>query len=360
VDYSKFKFVITIFSDDVGNAWTIWGGGENGAIFPINLATASYICHEMGHCFGYLNNTMIDDSFDLSERILETYPTWHTAPGQYYNQTDIMSHGNSWSTSHSQLSECGPNICINSKYLLGWIDNQNEKHFNTDQLNKRSFYERVTLVSRSHPEIKGFQSIRLNNGYTIEFATEEGWDSGLGNSGILINERKNKTPYIHVKDSKNNPDDKFWNKDELMFYTTYSYPLSPGSPHSKSGVQDIYVQIIEIDLINKTAQIDITTNPTYPKYQPPMNADIEIKAVNKFRRKSDGIDYIVEVGVLDSSGKVNGISREDVVDLIKSRINTFYVLSRSGKRADVIVNHHFITTEPDNELDNNLLSLPQF
>ena len=91
-------------------------------------------------------------------------------------------------------------------------------------------------------------------------------------------------------------------------------------------------------------------------------ADLRITCINK-QDRHDPFDRILYVGggatLLGSWRK----SQSDVIHEIESRINTFYVMS-GPYRADVIVrvsrfDNKYITTEPDGENQNNLLSLPE-
>ncbi|MEO7422017.1 MAG: hypothetical protein ABIU87_06445, partial [Ornithinibacter sp.] len=83
VDEAKFEHVIIIFSEQVGDAWT--NGAKNGSIFEPTIIATGTICHEMTHQFGEP-----DHSWDYTTRRVGG------APGEYWDQTDVMSAQNCW------------------------------------------------------------------------------------------------------------------------------------------------------------------------------------------------------------------------------------------------------------------------
>lgn len=85
-------------------------------------------------------------------------------------------------------------------------------------------------------------------------------------------------------------------------------------------------------------------------------ADVRVMCINKPNRDST-VSAITHLG-----GEGWKWTRQQVVDSIKAKSNTFYVWA-GGKRADigVLSNGHieYVQTYSDGQWDNNLLSLPE-
>jgi hypothetical protein len=355
INYSMFVGVIIIFSDAVGDAWTVL----NNSIFDPSIAKSSYICHELGHVLGEAFG--VSHSFDFSKR---TSVSW-IAPGEYQDQTDIMSARNVWAYSdmHNCFDLYGPNFCVIHKKLWGWLDKRKIKtydfNFDFHRVRNHGYYsESFTLYSRSHPEISGLQFISLSfsgqGSLYIEFVTPESWDAGLA-TGVIIHQDVVNKPYIIVNDILK-PDEKFWTEG-MKFKREYTYKNNTAHARTLSNV--VYVHIVKIDKENHSVKIDITNKP---KYYAPEHVSLQIIAIRKYHSTAGGgFYYIGEVGVRDNTGTLRSIERYDVVEWIRSGRNTFFVNDGLGNFADVIIKDgHMITTTPDDNQHNNLLSLPEF
>ena len=91
---------------------------------------------------------------------------------------------------------------------------------------------------------------------------------------------------------------------------------------------------------------------------------LQITCINKTDRLNPW-ERITHVGGNSGGGGGGGwkITQQDAIDHIEAERHSFYV-ERNGVRADVIVRksrfgNKYITTDPDGESQNNLLSLPE-
>lgn len=88
-------------------------------------------------------------------------------------------------------------------------------------------------------------------------------------------------------------------------------------------------------------------------------ADVRITCITKAHPQG-GHEYISHIGSLDARWKW---SKEQTIQSIDAKTNTFYVLDASGKRADVGVirpatGYAYLRTYADGVWTDNLLSLP--
>lgn len=350
-NFSNFATTIVFFSDPVGTVWS----QDNGAIFDPNVANATNICHEMGHLLG--GQFGVTDSFDFTSRKNDTW----AAPGQYYDQTDIMSAQNVWAAANNPDNSCfgnrGPNFSPVHKMNLGWYGGNKIKSLSKLSLANSNLYQRVLLNSRSNTK-SGLKAIHLalDDDYFIELATIEGFDEGLPQNGVLMHQSSSGLSYVIVPNLAK-PDEKFWQQN-AVFKKTFKYKNPQNSVVAKTAT--IYITIGEYDDVQKTVEIHIGNEPMY---FPNKGKDIEIVAIGLSHSTAGGgtgFEYISYVGVKDSTGTLRRISRADVVDWILAKRNTFYVLGSRRHKVPVIVERHWIKTVADGESENNLLSLPHF
>ena len=85
-------------------------------------------------------------------------------------------------------------------------------------------------------------------------------------------------------------------------------------------------------------------------------ADVQVRCVNKQPRNDP------HHGITHLGGDGWKWSRQQVIDSIKAKTNTFYTLA-GGRRADVGINRgpygEYLQTHADGRWDNNLLALPE-
>jgi hypothetical protein len=85
-------------------------------------------------------------------------------------------------------------------------------------------------------------------------------------------------------------------------------------------------------------------------------ADVQVTCINKVPRDD------THHGITHLGGATWKWTRQQVIDSIKARTNTFFTFV-GGKRADVAVNRNergeFLQTKADGYWNNNLLALPE-
>ncbi len=93
---------------------------------------------------------------------------------------------------------------------------------------------------------------------------------------------------------------------------------------------------------------------------PAKNASLNIIAVRKKHSSALRLDYIDKVKATDGSGLTYWLFRAEVINLILSNGNRFFVNGDDGTRSEVMIESHYIRTRPDASKRDNLLSLPTF
>lgn len=86
-------------------------------------------------------------------------------------------------------------------------------------------------------------------------------------------------------------------------------------------------------------------------------ADVQVICINKANRQSN------HEGITHLGGATWRWTRQEVIDSIKVKTNTFYTLDRNGKRADIAVvegaTGEYLRTHADGSWNDNLLALPE-
>ena len=345
VDTNAFDYFIIIFSEQVGTAWTI----GNGSIFEPAIIATSTICHEMTHQFGEPDHT-----WDFTLRV------FGGAPGEYCDQSDIMSAQNCWrakDTGTDPFRGSGPHHCMFWKDRFGWLDDTTITRISDTDLND-GYDQTFTLFSRNEPVVERLNCIQFldlwvelnvnyDKGLNIFY---DDFDTGLQGSGVVIHQKRahptspgKMVPYVLVPDLANNPDQVFWSAGQI-------YTRVKNAP--QSGV-DVHVWVQSVDLVVGSAKVNISS-----AYLRPLTRH-RIVAIRKAHTAA-GVEYISYVGILNDSGAVVGLSRGHVVSWIEGKRNSFYVQGSDNTQAEVVVEKHWIKTHPDSNPANNLLSLPSF
>jgi hypothetical protein len=345
VDTTQFDHFIIIFSEAVGTAWT----SGNGSIFEPSIMRTGTICHEMTHQFGEP-----DHSWDLTTRVTGG------AKGEYWDQTDMMSAQNCWrakQTATDPFSGSGPHHCMFWKDKFGWLDDTTITRISDGDL-ENGYDETFTLFSRNEPVLARLNCIQFFDIWVeLDVNTNKGanvfyddFDTGLQGSGVVIHQKRtvpsgNTVPFVLVPDLTNNPDQKFWSAGQICTRVENA---------PQAGV-DVHVWVQSVDLVDGSATVNISSS--YPR---PLTRH-QIVAIRKgHSRAGGGFDYISDVGILNDSGVIVPLNRSNVVSWIERKRNSFYVQGSDGSQAEVVVEKHWIKTDPDSNPANNLLSLPTF
>jgi hypothetical protein len=339
IDQSKYVGFIVIFSEPVGTAWT----EGNGAIFEPTILRTALICHEMTHILGEPTH-----SFDFTTRQTDTW----AAPGEYWDQTDIMSAGNCWSTPTSTTDPFagnGPQHCMMWKEQFGWLRGDRAIRISTADL-ERPYNINVRLAKRQQPipDTDPHHRAIFFRDISIEFLAQEGFDAGLPGSGVVIHQRSASggQPWVLVPDLAGNPDQKFWSAGDVCVREAVG--LDAGD--------DYYIWVREINAAKGYAEVNVA-NGVVPPF-----ARVQIRAIRKGYSRQLHHTYIDSVGVADPSAP-NGLAaipRSTVVDWISNGRNTFFVQGVDGSSAEVVVEQHWIKNVSDGSTADNLYSLPTF
>ncbi len=92
---------------------------------------------------------------------------------------------------------------------------------------------------------------------------------------------------------------------------------------------------------------------------PPKNAALEITAIRKVYSSSLRLHYIDKVKAI-GAGRTYWLHRSEVINLMLSNNNSFFVNGDDGTHSDVMIERHYIRTRSDWSKRDNLLSLPSF
>ena len=92
-----------------------------------------------------------------------------------------------------------------------------------------------------------------------------------------------------------------------------------------------------------------------------MAIDVQVQCINK-RNRPGPHERIQAIGGVNPDGKTWKLAEDDAIAGMKAGKWTFYT-NVAGRRANVRIGHHlgreYLTTEPDGQQPNNLLSLPE-
>ena len=114
---------------------------------------------------------------------------WWSAPGEYYDEHDIMSAMNAYYYEHPRFGPSGPLLCAAFMDYMGWLD---PSRLWTPP-HSGSWRDTLELVSLGHPEVPGYLAAKVDDSLYVEFRTNDGWDQGLPRATVLIHELSGNT-----------------------------------------------------------------------------------------------------------------------------------------------------------------------
>jgi hypothetical protein len=238
VDLGQYAIVIVVSNGNIMDA-----GSDNGVLVNLDIVNATFMAHEMAHCFG------LPHSFDFSERRAADW----SGPGEYYDRYDIMSAMNVHALPHPEYVQIGPRLCAHFVNLKGWMPPERIWQPPVSR-GSRSYFATFDLVALGHPEQPGYLMATVGD-YTIEFRLKEGWDDGIPRHGILIHKIINHSPYIYASDQ-----------------AAEIYDWQPGQTWNStperltwSGNTSVYVD--SFDLVNYTARIRVGVTAAHPPFE---------------------------------------------------------------------------------------------
>lgn len=172
---NKSGFVNTISilnaDGDAGNA-----GGR--VLANPGSSNLTFLAHETGHTFGWW-----DHSFDDTNR---KSADW-SAPGEYFDNWDIMSAMNVYAFGHPQAVVAGPEMNAAYRTKQSFIPGQRILRLTFDDVRRGV---RTPIAALNRPEANGPLMVRIgtddNNYYTIEYRMQSGWDQGIPRATVLV------------------------------------------------------------------------------------------------------------------------------------------------------------------------------
>jgi hypothetical protein len=227
IDTSKFAGVVALFNVSVGDGGAA-GIGVLGAPGDYNV---TFLAHETGHVFG------LDHSYDQSTRKTNTW----SAPGEYWDQHDIMSAMNVFSHSHPRFSQRGPLLCAPNLDRMGWLPRSRV----WTKPRSGSFTECVDLVPLGHPELPGYLAAQIGQ-YYVELRTPDRWDAGIPRSCVLIHFLNGTNATVVASDAANWVND--WQAGQTFGPSQVEMVIAGGTR----------IEIASIDSSNMKARICIT------------------------------------------------------------------------------------------------------
>jgi hypothetical protein len=168
LDTTKYAGFAAVFNTMVND-----GGNQNNGVLvqPVDY-NLTFLGHETGHVFG------LDHSFDQSDRKIASW----SAPGEYWDQYDIMSAMHVYSSGHPRFGPRGPLVNVANLDGMGWLPSSRVWQLSNSNSSDTHQFD---LVSLSHPEIPGYLAAHIHGLY-LEFRTVEEWDAGLPGATVLI------------------------------------------------------------------------------------------------------------------------------------------------------------------------------
>jgi hypothetical protein len=226
VDVTKFAGVVTIFNVDVGDA-----GTQGGVLGSPTAMSPTFFGHETGHVFG------LQHSFDQSNRKAETW----SAPGEYYDEQDIMSAMNVDSTTVPRFGRAGPLLCAANLDRMGWLPAA--RVWSCPGGNSSSS-DVIDLVSLGHPEIPGYLAAKLGNVY-VEFRTVDGFDAGCHRPMVLLHMLSDPNAIVLASDLNHHVND--WQPGQTYGPSDLVLILNGG----------VRIEILSFDLNAKKARVSV-------------------------------------------------------------------------------------------------------
>lgn len=180
-DYAGF---VALFNIGVGDS-SASGKGVLGGPSEYNV---TFLAHETGHVLG------LDHSYDQSTRKTNTW----SAPGEYWDEYDIMSAMNVFSHWHQRFGQRGPLLCAPNLNRMSWLPRNRV----WTSPHPGSFSECLELVPLGHPELPGYLAAEIGP-YTIEMRVPDRWDAGLSQACVLIHRMSGDNAMVLASDKEN-------------------------------------------------------------------------------------------------------------------------------------------------------------
>jgi hypothetical protein len=233
LDTSKYAGIVALFNVSVDDS-----GTQNGVLGGPTDYNVTFLGHETGHVFG------LEHSFDQSDR---KDATW-SAPGEYFDMSDIMSAMNVYSSNPARFGPVGPLLNTPGMDRMGWLDPL--RVWTPTNVGSSDSYQ-FDLVSLGHPEIPGYLAARIGGVY-VEFRTKDGWDAAIPRPGVLLHEMPGVNPIVLASDKANYVND--WQPGQVYGPPDLDFALFGGAR----------IRVDNFDLPAKKARITVTRRASRP------------------------------------------------------------------------------------------------
>jgi hypothetical protein len=181
---ADYAGVVAIFDVGVGDG----GASGGGVLVGPDDYNVTFLAHETGHVFGLAH------SYDQSSR----KDIWWSAPGEYFDQHDIMSAMNVHSHEHPRFGASGPLLCAPNLDIMGWLPPSRVWREPT----RGSFAESFDLVPLGHVESAGYLA-GLVGGHYVELRVADRWDAGVPRAAVLIHSLVGNNAIVIASDRDN-------------------------------------------------------------------------------------------------------------------------------------------------------------
>jgi hypothetical protein len=165
------------------------GGG------PQSLFGLPEVAHEFGHGIG------LEHSWSNDTTWCDGGPNPCTGGGVYDNPWDLMSAANIYADPTGAFGGGPPGLDAYHLDDMGWMPQSRVVTLGSNGILSQT----VTLAALTHPEVSGALLVRVPfdandryQYYTIEYRTPDGWDSGIPQSVVMINQIQKNASYTQT------------------------------------------------------------------------------------------------------------------------------------------------------------------
>ena len=232
LDTSKYAGVVAVFNTSVSDA-----GTEGGVLAGPTELNVTWLGHETGHVLG------LSHSFDESDRKLISW----SAPGEYYDNYDIMSAMNVFTTPHPKFTNTGPRLCTANQDFMGWLPSTRV----WSPPEHRSSLTDVDLVALSHSDTPGYICAKVG-GFYLEFRVRDGLDAGIPGPAVLIHTLNGPNAMIMARNAATYDND---------FQVGNSYGASPPFINITGGTR---IEILSFNIPAHKARVRIQVQMSRP------------------------------------------------------------------------------------------------
>ncbi len=208
-------------------------GWTGGAFLPADVDVGG-TAHESGHGIGLPHSFSNDPDYRNAD--------WAQI-GEYDNPWDVMSWGNAFSIVTTSFGNGPPGMTAFHLDRMGWLPKSRIVTFGADGVTSKS----ITLTALNASNISGPLTVRipfdpadLQKHYTVEYRRKTGWDAGIPQNTVMINEVKK--------------------HDDGSYYAHLLYTFSPKTPAQTLNANGVTISVTGINPAGTQATVAITSD----------------------------------------------------------------------------------------------------